>query len=144
MGEKENEKRLSNEYLEDLRKGYFEFINNKKCLKPKFIVEYPESIAINLCDKNKNKLSQIWKFYDHARRIQDNLNQKGESLDILRAELNELKPAVVYACARDTVTDIFKDFITENVSQIKDLDDLNAFIKHFQSLIAYLPRENQK
>lgn len=144
MKDYKNEKKLSKEYLDDLRKGYFEFINNKKCLKPKFIVEYPESIANNLWDKKKNKLSQIWKFYDHARRIQDSLKQKDESLDILRAELNELKPAVVYACTRDTVTEVFKKFITENVSQIKDRDDLDAFIKHFQALIAYLPRDNQK
>lgn len=131
--------KLSGKYLSDLRSGYYK---NKDCLKPEFIVEYPKEIAKGLEDRNKNKLSQIWKFYDHVRRIQDNLN--GKPFAAIEADLNILKPAVEYALNRDTVTVVFKNFIDENVSQIKDRKDLDAFIKHFQALIAYLPRENQR
>ena len=132
------------EYLKDLKSGYYKIVDEKKCLKPKFIVEYPSFIAKSLGDRRKNKLSQLWKFFDHARRIQDSLNQKNQPLDVLEAELRELRPAVAYAYSRDTVTWEFKKFIDANVSQVKDRDDLNAFIKHFQAVIAYLPRENQK
>lgn len=136
--------KLPGKYLSDLRSGYYKAVGKRECLKPEFIVEYPKQIAMGLKDRNKNNLSQIWKFYDHARRIQDNLNQKGEPFAALEAELNILKPAVEYALNRNTVTIVFKSFIDENVSQVKSLEDLDAFIKHFQALIAYLPRENQK
>ena len=53
-------------------------------------------------------------------------------------------PAANYALERKNVTVEFKQFIDFNVSRIKDKDDLAAFIKHFQSVIAYLPKENQK
>lgn len=131
-------------YLEDLEEGYYKIVDGEDCLKREFIVEYPKRIARLLEDRNKNKLSQIWKFYDYARRIQDSLKQKGKTFEVVEAELNMLKPAVAYAVNRDTVTYFFKVFIEKNVSQIKDMKDLEAFIKHFQALIAYLPRKNQK
>lgn len=130
---------LKAEYLQDLN-GYYK-MNDR--LKPKFIVEYPRFIAESLEDGNRNKLSQIWKFYDHARRVQDRLNQKNQPLDVL-AELNVLRPAAAYAYSRGTVTKEFEEFIDENVSRIKDKYGLNLFIEHFQAVIAYLPRGNQK
>lgn len=135
---------LSQTYLKDLKSGYYKLVDGEKCLKSEFIVEYPREVAKKLRDRNKNKLSQLWKFYDHARRIQDSLRQRNVPLDVLKAELNELVPAVNYAYSRETVTEVFKQFIEANIMQVKDRDELNAFIKHFQALIAYLPRENQK
>ena len=131
-------------YLEDLEEGYYKIVDGEDCLKHEFIVEYPKRIAGLLEDSNKNKLSQIWKFYDYARRIEDSLKQKRKPFEVVEAELNMLKPAAAYAANRDTVTYLFKAFIEKNVSQIKDMKDLEAFIKHFQALIAYLPRKNQK
>ena len=136
--------KLPKEYLEGLIDGYYKKVNGEDCLKPEFIVKYPKEIAKGLEDDYKNKLSQIWKFYDHTRKIQDSLKQKVKSFEAIEAELNMLKPAATYAANRGTVTYFFKDFIEENVSQIKDMKDLEAFIKHFQALIAYLPRKNQK
>lgn len=135
---------LPDEYKNDLINGYFKMVENQKCLKPKFIVEYPRNIAVLLSDSKKNKLSQLWKFYDHARCIQDKINQQGADFEAVEAELNELKPAVNYALNRKTITKEFQYFIDANVSQIKNSDDLAAFIKHFQAVIAYLPRSNQE
>ena len=131
-------------YKKDLQDGYFRLVGNKKSLKPEFIVEYPEEIARRLKNYRKNKLSQLWKFYDHTMRVEDKLRRNGDSLEIFEAELRELQPAVNYAKGRDTVTQEFQDFINFNVKRINDIDDLRAFIKHFQSVIAYLPRQNQR
>lgn len=136
--------KLSKEYLQDLKDGYYKIIDGKECLKPEFIVKYPKEIAKGLKDRNKNKLSQIWKFYEHARRIKDNLEHQGMSFAVSEAELDIMQPIVEAALNKSTVTPVFKDFIDENVSKIKSMEDLDAFIKHFQALIAYLPRENQK
>lgn len=62
----------------------------------------------------------------------------------MKADLYELSSAANYAFVRDTITTDFKKFIDLNVAHIKNDNDLRAFIKHFQSLIAYLPKENQK
>lgn len=62
----------------------------------------------------------------------------------MKATLYELMPAAAYALERATITDDFREFIDLNVSNIKDKEDLDAFVKHFQSLIAYLPRENSR
>jgi CRISPR type III-A/MTUBE-associated protein Csm2 len=131
------------EYSEDLMDGYFRLVDNKKSLKSKYIVEYPEELARKLASGSSNKLSQIWKFYDHVLRIQDNI-KKGDSLEFHKSELCELLPAVNYAKQRKTVTWEFERFIKSNVQCIYDEEDLKAFMKHFQSLIAYLPRQNQK
>lgn len=128
-------------YKNDLLNGYYD---NQKCLKPQFIVEYPRKIAKMLEHSQRNKLSQLWKFYDHARWIHDKINQQGKTFEAVEAELNELKPAAHYAFSRGTITKEFQYFIDENLSQIKNTKDLDAFIKHFQALIAYLPRQNQK
>lgn len=131
-------------YKKDLQDGYFRLVGDKKSLKPEFIVEYPEEIARRLKNYRKNKLSQLWKFYDHTMRVEEKLRRNGDSLEIFEAELCELQPAVNYAKGRDTVTQEFQDFINFNVKCINDIDDLRAFIKHFQSVIAYLPRQNQR
>ncbi len=131
-------------YKKDLLNGYFKIIDNQKCLNPKFIVEYPHAIAGMLKHPQRNKLSQLWKFYDHARWIQDRISQQGETFEAVEAELNELKPAVHYAFSRGTITEEFQYFIDDNLSQIRNSEDLAAFTKHFQALIAYLPRLNQK
>lgn len=131
-------------YQKELQDGYFKLVGNKKSLKPEFIVEYPEEIARRLRNYRKNKLSQLWKFYDHTMRVEDRLRRSGDPLEILKAELRELQPAVNYAKGRETVTQEFQDFIDFNVRCINDNEDLRAFIKHFQSVIAYLPRQNQR
>lgn len=136
--------KLPKEYLEDLKDGYYRIVDGKECMKPEFIVKYPKKIAKGLKDRNKNKLSQIWKFYEHARRIQDNLEHRGMPFAVSEAELDMMQPIVESALNRSMVTPIFKDFIDENVSKVQKMEDLDAFIKHFQALIAYLPRENQK
>lgn len=139
-----DEDRFWDKYRKDLKDGYYKLIDDKPSMKSEFIVEYPEEIARRLKNYRKNKLSQIWKFYDHTMRVQDRLQRKGDPLEILKAELCELQPAVNYAKGRDVVTQEFKDFIDLNVQCIHDNEDLRAFIKHFQSVIAYLPRQNQR
>lgn len=147
------EKEFWDKYKEALKDGYFKEItdkndtdksNKKKYLKAEYIVDYPQEIAIMLEDYNKNKLSQLWKFYDHAKRVQDMLHQNSEPLEALWAELCVLKPTVAYAEERAAVTQQFVKFINLNINCIKNKEDLNAFVKHFQSLIAYLPRRNQR
>ncbi len=131
------------EYCKDLSKGYYEVIDGKKCMKPAFIVEYPQMIVKELRDRKRNKPSQIRKYCDYARGMNDRLKRGNVTLNMIKADLLKMIPVVYSALTRDTVTIKFKLFIEKNLNQIKDKDDLDAFVKHFQALMAYLPKESR-
>ncbi len=129
--------------------GYFETVENENALKPEYIVEYSKAIAEKLSDKNEwekpntpqNKRSQIRKFYEYVLRIQSLLHRKNNNFDAVEAELKRLIPYVNYAVSRGTVSELFRNFINDNMMAIHNVEDLNAFVKHFESIIAYLPKE---
>lgn len=131
------------EYEEGLKKGYFRTVGGKRCMKPEMIVEYPKKMAFILQDKNRNKLSQLWKFYSYVKQIQSHVKH-GKAFELAEPDLCEICPKVNNAYNRGNVTRYFKDFIEDNVRMVKSAEDLDAFARHFEAVIAYLPRKNQK
>ena len=129
--------------------GYFETIKGENALKPEYIVEYSKEIAKKLADRNEweksntpqNKRSQIRKFYEYVLRIQGLLRRKNDNFGAVEAELKRLIPYVDYAVSRGTVSELFQNFINDNMMAIHNVEDLNAFVKHFESIVAYLPKE---
>lgn len=131
-------------YEQDLKEGYYELKGGIKCLKPKFIVEYPKELVDILKRTGKNNTSQVRKYYEHVKLIQSNIRVNRDSFDAVHAWLKELIPYAKYALERSVITEEFVVFIELNIGVISDLDDLNAFAKHFQSLIAYMPKEKNR
>lgn len=129
--------------------GYFEVAGGEKSLKPEYIVKYSEEIAKRLDNPEEwdrpnspqNKRSQIRKFYEYVLRIQGLLRRKNVKFELVAAELNRLVPFAHYARSRSTVSELFKSFIEENLRAIHGTEDLDAFVKHFESIVAYLPKE---
>lgn len=122
--------------------GYYVEKNGELVLKKEYIVGFPNEIAKLLSqDRNKNKRSQIRKFYEYALRIQALLKRKNMEFDAIEAELTRLVPYVKYAESRSTVSELFRMFIEENIKHIHNEKDLMAFIKHFEAIVAYLPKE---
>lgn len=127
--------------------GYYKTIQGELILKKEYIVEYPKNIARDLSDKREsrggkvNKRSQVRKFYEYTLRIHELLKQKSGDFCCVEAELNRLIPFVKYAYSRDKVSDLFVKFIEINVTTIRNSDDLRAFVKHFEALIAYMPKD---
>jgi len=130
-----------------LKGGYYEEKDGETVLKKEYIIGFPNEIAKLLSDeknknnKNKNKRSQIRKFYEYVLRIQDLLKRKKTGFSVVEAELARLVPYVKYAESRSTVTELFRMFVEENVKHIHDEKDLTAFVKHFEAIVAYLPKE---
>lgn len=139
-GDYENVNYLPQGYLKE---GYFQTCEENVKLNSKYIVEYPREIAKKLSSEgnNKNKRSQIRKFYEYSLRIQNLLRHKKGDFCVIEAEFKRLIPFVEYAESRGTVTECFVSFITKNVEEVKNADDLNAFVKHFEAIVAYLPKE---
>ncbi len=129
--------------------GYFEVIDGEKALRPEYIVKYPKEIAEKLSSQNEwekwnspqNKRSQVRRFYEYGLRIQGLLRRKHNHFAAVEAELGRLLPFVKYAESRGTVSVLFRNFIDRNITAVHDGEDLNAFMKHFEAVIAYLPKE---
>lgn len=127
-----------------LKGGYFKILDGEKVLKTEYIIKYPKDIvqALTASGNKLNKRSQIRKFYEYALGLQGQMQRNGWEYPVIEAELNRLLPYAAYAKSRNVVSDLFEQFIKDAVSSIHDKDDFNAFIKHFEAIIAYLPKDN--
>ncbi len=131
--------------------GYYEIVGGEKILRSEYIVEYPREIAKKLssCEEwdsrrsAQNKRSQIRKFYEYVLSVQGLLRRKNNNFQVVEAELRCLLPFVYYARNRSTstVSELFRNFIEENIRAVHNPEDLKAFAKHFESIVAYLPKE---
>lgn len=149
--EKPNQKSFNN-FVPQLPKGYlvggyYEEGERGRVLKKEYIVDFPISIAKALSSKEdsengkRNKRSQIRKFYEYSISIRELANRKNGDFRVIEAELDRLLPFAQYKMSRNTVSQLFVDFINKNVSNIKNTEDLQAFVKHFEAIVAYLPKE---
>lgn len=124
--------------------GYYDGEGEERVLKKEYIVRYSKEIASGLekeGGRSKNKRSQIRKYYAYCLRIQRILQQKKAPFDEVEAKLDFLSPLVSYAYSRGKTSELFKSFIEKNLSQIHSKEELNAFIMHFEAVVAYLPKE---
>jgi CRISPR-associated protein Csm2 len=128
---------LPKDYLVD---GYYEVKNGKQVLKCEYILEFAKQISKNFIDGNKNKSSQLRKFYDYCMRLQQTL-ATGNDFAAIQADFSRLVPFVEYAKTRGRVTPLFVDFIKQNVAAVKNKEDYRAFVKHFEAIVAYLPKD---
>lgn len=126
-------------YLEG---GYFKD-ENKKTLKSEYIIEYPKHIVENFkkYEKDKNKSSQLRKYYDFVVRIKDTLKYNIKTFDEVYPEINKLDYYSSYAESRGKVSNHFVNFIKKNLQNINTKEDFFAFATHFEAIIAYLPKE---
>ena len=130
-----------------LAEGYYLVRNDEKIMRKEYIIEFPEAIANTLSNREetkngkKNKRSQIRKFYEYSLRIQNVMKRKNGNFEMVEADLKWLVPAVKYAQTRDVVSDLFVRFVEKNIAAIHNKDDLKAFVKHFEAIVAYLPKE---
>lgn len=125
-------------YLED---GYFEPIaqGGRPALRREFIIGYPEEIAKALDDREKNKSTQLRKFYDYCIRIQS-LLERGQPFGEVESDFCRLSAFVNYAENRGKVSGLFVEFIQKNVSRIHSKEEFYAFLKHFEAVIAHIKK----
>lgn len=125
--------------------GYFEDPKEKQKLKPDYIIAYARKIARDLDNEgrgNKNKRTQIRKYYDYCLRLQKKMERMNNDFSFVESDFARLIPVVEYAESRARVSQIFVEFIEKNVAAIKDARDLGAYIKHFESVVAYMKKDN--
>lgn len=125
-------------YLKD---GYFAPAagGERPALRREFIIGYPEAIARALEDREKNKSTQLRKFYDYCIRIRDMLD-RGQSFHEVESDFCRLTAFAKYAESRGKVSGVFVSFIQKNVDKIRSKEEFYAFLKHFEAVIAYIKK----
>ena len=55
-----------------------------------------------------------------------------------------LNAKAAYAMARDLVTKDFKDFISDSLKQIDDVDDFHVFVNFFEAFMGFYKFHHEK
>ena len=122
--------------------GYYED-PEKLVLKKEYILSFAKDIKNTLEAEggaNRNKRSQIRKFYDYCIRIRDKLDTRGD-FSYVAAEFANLDPMASIQKSRNVVSESFYSFISSNVEAVKDERDFRAFVMHFQAIVAYMKKD---
>jgi CRISPR-associated protein Csm2 len=114
---------------------------SKKLLEPELFSSIAEDWAKTVKDSSgkdkNNKPTQIRKFYDEVIRFNSIIETNPDEFNNILPYLKMLNAKAAYAVGRKLVSDTFKQFISESLSQIKDKDDFSAFVGLFESFIGY-------
>lgn len=116
----------------------------KEKLDPDFVLLYAKAIAANLDIEGRgdtNKRTQIRKYYDYLKRVEQMLYRRGMDYSYVKADVDILHSKVKYAKDRKVVSDQFVSFFGCTLPQLKDAKDFKAFMKHFEAVIAYMKKD---
>ncbi|MDD5456749.1 MAG: type III-A CRISPR-associated protein Csm2 [Candidatus Margulisbacteria bacterium] len=131
---------LSDEYINDIKAGYFK---EKTNLKDSMIIKHPDNIAKEFGADRRLSYTQLRKFYDRISHLKRLIEIRGE-YNVVLPEILQLGPLVAEASGKTKVPRIFKDFIDINLEQVKKGEDyfMKGFHPHFQAVLAYFKYYN--
>jgi CRISPR-associated protein Csm2 len=114
--------------------------DEKKILDPELLDSKAGETALNCKDL---KTTQMRRFYDDLKAIERKI-MSGKDLQAQQANFERdralivmFKAKAVYAEKRRVAPPEFTQFIFDHVASIKDLNDFKAFIKVFESVVAF-------
>lgn len=118
---------------------------DKKIIDPTLFNEQAKKFADDVFaekDNKKNNTTQLRKFYDEVLNFSNILKsmppEKQESeFDKLLPYIMMLNSKAAYAQARDLISQKFKDFISETLSEIKTKEDFEAFLGLFEAFMGF-------
>ena len=115
-----------------------------KKIDPRLFSEEADRLAKELCkNNNKNKRSQIRKFYDEVLEHKNRMDSEKSFSDFL-PYFKMLNAKAAYAKARDLVDDNFAAFIKECIGQVKDKKDLEVFASLFEAVMGFARQYNKQ
>lgn len=128
---------LLDEYFDELNDSYF-INSNSYNLKPTMIIQYPATLAKVFQKDNKNKPSQIRKYFDSCRIIEGKF-KLSKDFDFVITELYKLIPLANNAKVKGHVSNEFFEFFETNIEQaIKSPNHFQkGFMAHFESVIGF-------
>lgn len=127
------------EYFNFLKTGYFDKSSEGFYLRTELIVKYPLFLAEYFTkDSDKNKPSQIRKFFDQCKLIETKFKISRDFKSVV-SELMQIIPLANNAKQKNHISDEFFQYLQLNINEgIKSEEDFKkGFIPHFQCLIGY-------
>lgn len=125
---------LPSEYITKLKEGYFD---SKHCLWEEFVTTMASDVAESFgTERVKLKNHQLRRFYGHAKAAENRLRMTGD-WDCVNLDVKKLSSFASEAKGKDKIPDSFYKFIDLNIKQIKRQNDFQAFMEHFQAVVAY-------
>ncbi|HOK07820.1 MAG TPA: type III-A CRISPR-associated protein Csm2 [Syntrophales bacterium] len=117
----------------------------KRLVRPTLFSDVAENLARDIAKEggkvqekdrlNKNKRSQIRKFYDEVLRLKS--EAETEPWENVEPLVKMLNAKAAYAFGRDYVSAGFLSFIKESVGQVNSPQDLNVFANLFEAFMGY-------
>lgn len=121
---------LPSEYITKLENGYFD---SNGCLLEEFLTTFAERIAKSF---KGLKNHQLRRFYGHIKAADNRLRMTGD-WHCVNLDVKKLLSFVSEAKGKDKVPESFYKFIDANIKKIKEQKDFEAFVEHFQAIVAY-------
>ena len=84
----------------------------------------------------KLKNHQLRRFYGHIKAAETRLRMAGD-WHCVNLDVKKLSSFVSEAKGKDKIPESFYKFIDANIKQIKKQKDFEAFVEHFQAIVAY-------
>ncbi len=97
--------------------------------------------AQNWAERFKDvKPTQLRRFYEHVlalkRRLDESPNPQ-QLFEAIRAEFKMLKAKAVYTAGRNNKLQPLLQFFVNHTAAVKTLKDFEAFLKHFEAVVAF-------
>lgn len=127
-----------------MKVDFYSDVKNKT-LNPNLFSNHAEEWAKKICEsglkKNKlerNKISQIRKFYDEVLRFSDFV-KAGEDYKVILPYIKMLNAKAAYAEGRKLVTEDFKVFIKQSLDYLTEQDPktFDIFTNFFEAFMGY-------
>lgn len=107
-------------------------------INPELFSEIAEKWSFYVSRSEKNKRSQIRKFYDEVLFFYDNLkNKPKENFKQFLPFIKMIRAKVYYSLGRKHIDNDFKEMMEKCLNQIEDWDDFEVFKNFFEAFMGY-------
>ncbi|NPA39138.1 MAG: type III-A CRISPR-associated protein Csm2 [Thermodesulfobacteria bacterium] len=117
------------------------WINKEKGeLNPLAFSELAQNLAKKISEsggRNKNKPSQIRKYYDTIFKLNERAKMVGANFNSILVELNRELALLYYALGREKVTEEFVKMMEELIKSVKNSEDLNVITQFLECFMAF-------
>ncbi|WP_186443196.1 type III-A CRISPR-associated protein Csm2 [Desulfobotulus alkaliphilus] len=93
---------------------------------------------------DKNKSSQIRKFYDELVRLADEVRHAPERWPLIEPRVHMLVAKAAYASGRGLVSDGFRGFIQDGATSVSNPEELQIWKDYFESIIGFFKMKYPK
>lgn len=143
----------------DLPEGYLTpgFLDDKGTMLRGIFIEWPESITRSLrAAKPPASKNSLRAFYSMLRMAKTQFDAQrsdpAKAMADAKVQLYKLRTAAQYQQTRNVISSLCQKFLNKNIDTVIEkgnapaefAGNFNAFVEHFQAVIAYLPEKAER